>query len=217
MAECPGSKKPMDYGSRGKRTVNEIRETQVQVTRSLDLEILDYDKYELVLLESPYAGSTMEEIEENLVFGRKCMRDCFVRGEMAFAGHLLYTQPGILVDERREERKLGMETSFRWAKDVGAKSVVYLNLGLTKGMIDGMLRAKKDNRRCVLRMLGEDILGCVAMDRLFVFISGRIQNSVPISRQEMDEFWYEVCEQKALLEQLDKDLMSENVQPLRVK
>ena len=48
----------------------------------------------LVILESPYAG----EVEKNLDYARKCMKDCFLRGEYPFASHLLYTQNSILDD-----------------------------------------------------------------------------------------------------------------------
>ncbi len=58
----------------------------------------------LVILESPFAG----DVEKNLEYARKCMRDCFMRGEFPFASHLLYTQDGILDDDLLEERKLGI-------------------------------------------------------------------------------------------------------------
>jgi hypothetical protein len=66
----------------------------------------------LVALETPYAG----DIEKNLRYARKCMHDCFKRGEAAYASHLLYTQPGVLDDNIPEERRLGMEAACFGAK-----------------------------------------------------------------------------------------------------
>lgn len=48
----------------------------------------------LVLLESPYAGDT----ERNVDYGRRCLRDSIMRGEAPMASHLLYTQPGVLME-----------------------------------------------------------------------------------------------------------------------
>lgn len=66
----------------------------------------------LVILESPFAG----DIEKNLKYARKCMRDCFMRGELPFASHLLYTQDGILNDDLPKERMLGIDAGLCWGK-----------------------------------------------------------------------------------------------------
>ena len=52
----------------------------------------------LVILESPYKGNDWKDTEENLKYAKRCMKDCFNRGEYPFASHLLYTQEGILND-----------------------------------------------------------------------------------------------------------------------
>ena len=91
----------------------------------------------LVYLESPYAGGTPEEIEENVRYARACMADCLRRGEAPFASHLLYTQPGVLRDEVKEERKLGMTAGFEWSKQA-ALTVVYTDRGITEGMKRGI-------------------------------------------------------------------------------
>ena len=57
-----------------------------------------------VILESPYAG----DIEKNIEYARKCVRDSLLRGEAPIASHLLYTQEGILYDDIPEERKHGI-------------------------------------------------------------------------------------------------------------
>ena len=83
----------------------------------------------LVLLESPYAGETKEELARNVAYARAAMHDCFLRGEAPYASHLLYTQPGVLRDELPEERKLGIEAGLLWGS-LAEKTVVYQDLGL---------------------------------------------------------------------------------------
>ena len=102
----------------------------------------------LVLLETPYAGA----VATNIAFARACMADCFSRGEAPFASHLLYTQRGILDDLKPEERLLGIEAGLLW----GAKAdytVVYTNLGLSEGMLQGIERAKQEARPVIYRHL----------------------------------------------------------------
>lgn len=102
----------------------------------------------LVLVESPFSGET----ERNVIYARKCLADCFKRGEYPFASHLLYTQPGVLDDTNSKERELGIEAGLVW----GAKSdatVVYLDHGITSGMEHGINRAKKEKRKIEYRYL----------------------------------------------------------------
>ena len=94
----------------------------------------------LVSIESPYAG----DIETNLRYARACMSDCLKRGEAPIASHLLYTQEGILDDDIPEERKLGIQAGFEW-NQAAEKTVVYIDLGISKGMQDGIEEA---NQRC---------------------------------------------------------------------
>jgi len=65
-------------------------------------------KGKLVVIESPYAGKTFEEVRRNVKFARACVRDSLLRSEIPFASHLLYTQPGILNDDNPDERELGI-------------------------------------------------------------------------------------------------------------
>ncbi len=102
----------------------------------------------LVILESPFAGN----IQENIDYARKCMRDCLMRGEFPFASHLLYTQKGILRDEIPEERKLGIEAGLNWGK-FAETTVVYTDLGITSGMKFGIERAGQEGRTVEYRSL----------------------------------------------------------------
>lgn len=91
----------------------------------------------LVIVESPYAG----EIEANVEYARRCVRDSLSRGEAPIASHLLYTQPGILRDEVAEERQWGIDAGLAW-RAVAQASVVYADRGISKGMEYGIAAAK---------------------------------------------------------------------------
>ncbi len=106
----------------------------------------------LVILESPYKGNTPEELERNIQYARRCMRDCFQKGDYPFASHLLYTQPGILDDNDKEERKLGIEAGLAWVNHAEA-TIVYTDFGISEGMKYGIQRAEKEGRKIEYRTL----------------------------------------------------------------
>lgn len=92
---------------------------------------------EPVVIESPYAG----DVERNILYARACLKDALNRGEAPFASHLLYTQPGVLDDTVSEERKLGMEAGFVWGA-LAKTCAVYVDYGVTPGMLEGIRRAE---------------------------------------------------------------------------
>lgn len=95
----------------------------------------------LVILESPYAGTTDEEINGNVEYARRCVRDSLMRGEAPIASHLLYTQPGILDDSIPVERMRGITAGLAWRK-VAEASVVYVDKGISQGMQYGIAAAE---------------------------------------------------------------------------
>jgi hypothetical protein len=102
----------------------------------------------LVIVESPYAG----DIDRNTAYAREAMRDCLLRGEAPYASHLLYTQDGVLSDADKKERALGIAAGLEW----GARAdytVIYMDLGVSSGMLEGIARAKKDGRPVIRRWL----------------------------------------------------------------
>lgn len=103
----------------------------------------------LVVIESPFAG----DIERNLRYLRACMADCLRRGEAPYASHALYTQPGVLDDSDPKERLLGMEAGFAWGAKADA-TVAYEDLGISRGMIEGIYRAAIAGRPIEHRRLG---------------------------------------------------------------
>jgi hypothetical protein len=106
--------------------------------------------FRLVIVESPYAG----DIELNERYARAALRDCLLRGEAPYASHLLYTQPGVLADTDKTERKLGMEAGFAWGAAASA-AVIYTDLGVSSGMEAGIQRAIARGLDIVYRSLPE--------------------------------------------------------------
>jgi hypothetical protein len=107
-------------------------------------------KAKRVIVESPYAG----DIEKNMRYVRACMRDCLLRGEAPFASHALYTQEGVLRDEIPEERTHGITAGFAW-REAADLTVVYMDLGVSKGMEYGIAHATELGHPIERRYLGE--------------------------------------------------------------
>lgn len=90
----------------------------------------------LVVIESPFAG----DVEANIAYARRAVHDCLLRSEAPIASHLLFTQPGVLDDEKPGERALGMEAGWAWLR-VAESCVVYQDRGISLGMREGIERA----------------------------------------------------------------------------
>jgi hypothetical protein len=90
----------------------------------------------LVIIESPYAG----DVERNVEYARKCVRDSLMRGEAPIASHLLYTQPGILDDNVYSERWKGITAGLAWGV-LADLCAVYQDNGISEGMKYGINRA----------------------------------------------------------------------------
>ncbi len=106
--------------------------------------------YRRVIVESPFAG----DVETNTAYARAALHDCLARGEAPIASHLLYTQPGVLNDDVPEERVWGIEAGLAWSS-VAEATVVYDDLGISRGMRYGIERAEKDGRSVEYRQLPE--------------------------------------------------------------
>ena len=91
----------------------------------------------LVIVESPYAGDTIA----NIAYARLAVRDSLSRGEAPIASHLLYTQETILNDDNPMERKWGIDAGLAWGR-VADATVVYTDMGISKGMDYGIAAAK---------------------------------------------------------------------------
>ncbi len=105
----------------------------------------------LVILESPYAGN----VERNLAYLRKCLRDSLLRGECPIASHGLYTQPGVLNDNDPIEKIIGIDAGLSWIEKADA-TVVYTDLGLSQGMKYGIKAAVNVKKTIDYRKLYPD-------------------------------------------------------------
>jgi hypothetical protein len=95
-----------------------------------------------VVIISPYTGKTFSEIGENIIYAQACMRDSLNRGEAPFLSHLLY--PQALNDKDPPQRKLGMKAGQTWIK-IADYCVVYIDLGISKGMHEDIDYAHENN------------------------------------------------------------------------
>lgn len=102
-----------------------------------------------VIVESPFAGGFA-----NVKYSRECLKDCLSRGESPYASHLLYTQKGVLDDTIPEERRIGIQAANDWL-EVADLVAVYMDLGVTRGMVIGVMKAARANKRIHLRWLRE--------------------------------------------------------------
>lgn len=110
-----------------------------------------------VVIESPYAGKSANDIYLNEVYGELCMRDCLKNyNEAPYASHLLYTRKLVLRDSDAEERKLGIAAGFFW-RDVATKTVFYIDLGMTPGMKQGVDDCESRGKKFVIRHLHPDL------------------------------------------------------------
>lgn len=90
-----------------------------------------------VILESPYAG----DVIKNEAYAKSAMLDCLAKGEAPFASHLLYTR--VLDDSIPSHRELGISANIAM-QQVIKKMVVYIDKGISKGMLQA-IEAAKDN------------------------------------------------------------------------
>jgi len=101
---------------------------------------------QLIILESPFAG----DVEANIEYARKCMLHSLKLGEAPMVSHLLYTQ--VLDDTIQNERDMGIEAGLSWLK-AAEKTVVYTDLGISRGMQYGIDDAIKNNREIEYRKI----------------------------------------------------------------
>lgn len=105
-----------------------------------------------VIIESPYAG----DVEANIAYALRCVRDSLERGEAPFASHLLYTQPGVLRDDIEVERWWGIEAGLEWMRSAEA-SIVYTDRGISSGMRHGIAAAQQAGVPVEYRSIGSAV------------------------------------------------------------
>lgn len=93
-----------------------------------------------VILESPFANEDKFLFERNKRYLELAMHDCLMRSEAPFASHKMYTQ--CLDDNIPAQRELGIQAGFAW-RTVAVKTVVYQDLGISRGMEYGIAHSKE--------------------------------------------------------------------------
>jgi hypothetical protein len=102
-----------------------------------------------VIIESPYAG----DVDVNVAYARRAMRDALERGESPIASDLLLAQPGVLDEAIPGERRLGVDAGQAWL-EVADACVAYTDLGISDGMWRGIEAARQAGVPVEFRKLG---------------------------------------------------------------
>lgn len=118
---------------------------------------------EQVQFESPFGAATSDEVLRNVAYAYIGMRDSLLRGEAPFASHLLYTQ--MLDDQDSLERQIGIEAGLEIGK-FAVRTVVYQDLGISRGMDYGIKNAENMNRPVEYRRLYDETLDSEEIARL---------------------------------------------------
>ena len=103
-----------------------------------------------VIIESPLHALTMDLALANLNYAERAFKDSLRRREAPLASHLLY--PRYLDDADPAERQQGLNCGFAWTA-VAELVAVYVDQGLSDGMLQGIQVARKHNIPFELRSL----------------------------------------------------------------
>jgi len=104
----------------------------------------------LVILESPFAG----DVERNILYARRALKDSLLRGEAPIASHLLY--PQVLDDHIPSERQMGIDAGLAW-RNVAEATIVYHDYGISPGMEYGIRRAMEKRITIEYRTIGVNL------------------------------------------------------------
>lgn len=120
------------------------------------------DRMMVVSVESPYRplDGLHPDVWEflltrNVRYARAAYRYCLHQGVAPFASHLNYAQPGVLDDEDKEERWLGIRAGKAVERAAAEESWFFLDYGMSNGMEFGMEEAKKCGRPVRIITLGD--------------------------------------------------------------
>lgn len=105
-----------------------------------------------VAIESPYAG----EVTRNVAYAKRAVLDCLRRNEAPYASHLFFTQEGLLDDLKPEERELGIRAGLYWGASAKLR-VFYIDLGWSKGMVQGFIYARSIFQSFEIRALDREV------------------------------------------------------------
>jgi len=104
----------------------------------------------LVVLESPFKADSAEAFARNLAYREMCIRDCALRGDAPYASHKMMTDA--LDDSMPEQRALGISCGEAWLR-VAEAVVIYVDLGVSAGMLQGINAARRLGKPLEERMI----------------------------------------------------------------
>jgi hypothetical protein len=93
----------------------------------------------IVVIESPYAGSTNLATELNLQYLERCIADSCARNEAPTASHRIY--PGALDDRVEQERAMGILCGYAFGLRAAQCDEVIVAFYMDRGMSRGMRQA----------------------------------------------------------------------------
>lgn len=101
-----------------------------------------------VIVESPFAGRGNDAQEardafSNFGYVKDLCRHIALRGDAPYASHIFCTQ--FLYDSDERERAIGIELGLHWGV-CAQLTVVGIDRGISRGMRQGIERARKDGR-----------------------------------------------------------------------
>ena len=102
-----------------------------------------------VVLESPYRG----DLVRNVIYARRAVRDSLSKGESPSPLHLVHPQPGILDDNKPEERQWGIKAHLAWI-EVCEVVVLYVDYGISGGMREAIDEAVRLKKSTIYRKIG---------------------------------------------------------------
>ncbi len=88
-----------------------------------------------VFVASPYAG----DVDANVAYAKRCLRDSLDRGEAPIAPHLMH--PGVLDDSVPLERAAGLNAGKAWLAQAELLAV-YTDRGVSSGMAGEIAEAE---------------------------------------------------------------------------
>lgn len=145
--------KPTNYHARYQALLAKLKASNDWQAHLPEVIAFFAENKRFVVLESPFAAPTAEEINANLAYARAACHDALVRfGEVPFASHIKYTQDGILDDTIAWERGLGIAAGLAEGM-LAEKTVVYIDRGFSSGMLKGIELALNAGRKVELRTL----------------------------------------------------------------
>lgn len=113
--------------------------------------VIEPDQWRRVIVESPYGSDDPSIVARNETYLRACLRDCLERGESPYASYGLRTQPGVLADRDHVQRERGIGAGHAWHQAAVA-FVVYIDHGMSEGMVEGLQSAIRLGRPIAFRM-----------------------------------------------------------------